>query len=143
MKTEFVNFRKKQFETDHVENLVCDTQRESKTKKYSEKKKYENDWNRLTATADAETVIERASHFEDINPDKFARLKSKLPSSPPPSDMSLGDENGYDPSALQMIFYDGQTQPSMRMLKGISTRQSSLDSLSSFSYPRDKLTLNQ
>ena len=42
-----------------------------KQKKYSEKKKYENEWNRLTAVADVESVMERASHFEDIDPDKF------------------------------------------------------------------------
>jgi hypothetical protein len=49
-----------------------------KAKQYSEKKKYENEWNRLTAVADVETVMERASNFEDIDPDKFARLDSKL-----------------------------------------------------------------
>lgn len=81
MKTEFVNFRKKQFETGHVENVVRDPQRESKTKKYSEKKKYENEWNRLTAIGDVESVMDRASHFEEIDRDKFARLKSKLPNS--------------------------------------------------------------
>ena len=85
MKTEFVNFRKKQFETGHVENLAHDNQSDSKMKKYSEKKKYENEWNRLTAVADVESVMTRASHFEDIDPNKFAKFKSKPSNSPTPS----------------------------------------------------------
>ena len=130
MKTEFVNFRKKQFETGHVENIVHDTQRESKTKKYSEKKKYENEWNRLTAVADVESVMERASHFEDIDPDKFARLKSKLPSSPPPQDnLPIQEDFAHEMNPQQVIFYDAQ--PQFKMLK-------SFDSPSSFAIPRGK-----
>ncbi|CAF0921348.1 unnamed protein product, partial [Didymodactylos carnosus] len=91
MKTEFVNFRKKQFETGHVENVPDDRQRERLSKKYSEKKKYESEWNRITSVADVESVMERASHFEDIDPDKFARLRSKLPTSPPPSSNGHGE----------------------------------------------------
>ncbi|CAF3608767.1 unnamed protein product [Rotaria sordida] len=134
MKTEFVNFRKKQFETGHVENIVRDPQRESKTKKYSEKKKYENEWNRLTAVADVETVMERASHFEDIDPDKFARLKSKFPTIP------QMNEN-YDPQDIFFYdfnpnhFYDSQTQSPYKMIKP-STRHSSIDSSSSLTTPR-------
>ena len=137
MKTEFVNFRKKQFETGHVENIVHDTQRESKTKKYSEKKKYENEWNRLTAVQDVESVMERASHFEDIDPDKFARLKSKLPTSPPPQQENSLSQDDYlhDTNYNQMIFYDGQPLSQFKLLKP-STRQSSFDSSSSFSIPR-------
>jgi hypothetical protein len=129
MKTEFVNFRKKQFETGHVENIVRDPQRESKTKKYSEKKKYENEWNRLTAVADLESVMERASHFEDIDPDKFARLKSKLPNSPPPQDNSLF-QNDYlhDINPNQFIFYDALPQSQYKMIKPTYD--------SSFSIPR-------
>ena len=120
MKTEFVNFRKKQFETGHVENIVRDPQRESKTKKYSEKKKYENEWNRLNAVTDLESVMERASHFEDIDPDKFARLKSKLPSSPPPQDDSaFQDDYMHEMNANQLVFYDAL--PQYKMLKPIST----------------------
>jgi len=134
MKTEFVNFRKKQFETGHVENIVHDSQRESKTKKYSEKKKYESEWNRLTAVADVESVMERASHFEDIDPDKFARLKSKFPNSPPPEDnLTLQEEYIYDYNPNQMIFYDAQPQSQFKILKPIST---TFDSASSFSIPR-------
>ena len=130
MKTEFVNFRKKQFETGHVENIVHDTQRESKTKKYSEKKKYENEWNRLTAVADVESVMERASHFEDIDPDKFARLKSKLPNSPPPQDnFAVQEDFSHEISPHQMIFYDAQ--PQFKMLK-------SFDSPTNFAIPRGK-----
>ncbi len=139
MKTEFVNFRKKQFETGHVENLVHDSQRESKTKKYSEKKKYENEWNRLTAVADVETVMERASHFEDIDPDKFARLKSKLPTSPPAHDNINSQENFiYDFN--QSPFYDSQiqTQSQFKILKP-STRQSSIDLSTSLPIPRGDL----
>jgi len=134
MKTEFVNFRKKQFETGHVENIVHDTQRESKTKKYSEKKKYENEWNRLTAVADVESVMERASHFEDIDPDKFARLKSKLPNSPPPEeDLIFQDDYIHDINSNQINFYDAQPSTQFKMLKPIST---TYDSPSSFSIPR-------
>ena len=132
MKTEFVNFRKKQFETGHVENIVRDPQRESKTKKYSEKKKYENEWTRLTAVADVESVMERASHFEDIDPDKFARLKSKLPTSPPAHDnLNLQDNFHYDfnPNYL----YDSQNQ--YKLLKP-ATQQSSMDLSSSLPIPR-------
>ncbi|CAF1007721.1 unnamed protein product [Adineta ricciae] len=132
MKTEFVNFRKKQFETGHVENIVRDPQRESKTKKYSEKKKYENEWNRLTAVADVESVMERASHFEDIDPDKFARLKSKLPTSPPAHDnLNLQDNFHYDfnPNYL----YDSQNQ--YKLLKP-TARQSSIELSSSLPIPR-------
>jgi hypothetical protein len=132
MKTDFVNFRKKQFETGHVENVVRDPQRESKTKQYSEKKKYENEWNRLTAVADVETVMERASHFEDIDPDKFARLKSKLPTSPPIHDKLNSEENffyDFNPNH----FYD--SQPQFKLIKS-PTRKSSLDSSSAFSFPR-------
>ncbi|UJR34926.1 hypothetical protein I4U23_027703 [Adineta vaga] len=132
MKTEFVNFRKKQFETGHVENIVRDPQRESKTKKYSEKKKYENEWNRLTAVADVESVMERASHFEDIDPDKFARLKSKLPTSPPAHDnLNLQENFSYDFNPN--CFYDTQSQ--FKMLKP-TTRQSSIDLSSSLPIPR-------
>lgn len=107
MKTEFVNFRKKQFETGHVENIVRDPQRESKTKKYSEKKKYENEWNRLTAVADVESVMDRASHFEDIDRDKFARLKSKLPTSPPiPEHLNPEDAFNYEFNPNPNHFYD-------------------------------------
>ncbi len=134
MKTEFVNFRKKQFETGHVENIVRDPQRESKTKKYSEKKKYENEWNRLTAVADVESVMERASHFEDIDPDKFARLKSKLPTSPPIHE-KLNSEENFIYDFNQNHFYDSQSQPQFKMLKPI-TRHSSMDSSSSFTIPR-------
>jgi hypothetical protein len=131
MKTEFVNFRKKQFETGHVENIVHDNQRESKTKKYSEKKKYENEWNRLTAVADVESVMERASHFEDIDPDKFARLKSKLPNSPPPQDnLAFQDDYMHDMNPNQFIFYDAQPQSQYKMLKP------TFDSPSHFSIPR-------
>lgn len=134
MKTEFVNFRKKQFETGHVENIVRDTQRESKTKKYSEKKKYENEWNRLTAVADVESVMERASHFEDIDPDKFARLKSKLPNSPPPQDdLTIQEDYLHDMNPHQIIFYDAQPQSQYKMLKPIST---TFDSPSPFTIPR-------
>jgi hypothetical protein len=130
MKTEFVNFRKKQFETGHVENIVHDTQRESKTKKYSEKKKYENEWNRLTAVADVESVMERASHFEDIDPDKFARLKSKLPNSPPlQENLTFQDDYIHDINPNQINFYDAQSS----MLKPIST---TFNSPSPFSIPR-------
>lgn len=120
MKTEFVNFRKKQFESGHVENVVRDPQRESKTKKYSEKKKYENEWNRLTAVADVESVMERASHFEDIDPDKYARLKSKLPSSPPPEQETVEFHEDFPQSfhPNQINFYD--TQPQLKILKPIS-----------------------
>ena len=129
MKTEFVNFRKKQFETGHVENIVRDPQRESKTKKYSEKKKYENEWNRLTAVADVESVMERASHFEDIDPDKFARLKSKLPTSPPSHhDLNSQENFIYD-------FYDSQPQSNYKMMKP-TTRHSSIDLASPLSIPR-------
>jgi hypothetical protein len=134
MKTEFVNFRKKQFETGHVENIVHDTQRESKTKKYSEKKKYENEWHRLTAVADVESVMERASHFEDIDPDKFARLKSKLPNSPPlQENLTFQEDYAYNINQNQITFYD--TQPQFRMLKPIST---TFDSSSPFSIQRGK-----
>jgi hypothetical protein len=132
MKTDFVNFRKKQFETGHVENVVRDPQRESKTKQYSEKKKYENEWNRLTAVADVETVMERASHFEDIDPDKFARLKSKLPTSPPIHEQLNSGENfmyDFHPN----YFYD--SQPQFKIMKP-SPRKSSLDAASAFTFPR-------
>ncbi|CAF3298939.1 unnamed protein product, partial [Rotaria sp. Silwood2] len=140
MKTEFVNFRKKQFETGHVENIVRDPQRESKTKKYSEKKKYENEWNRLTAIADVETVMERASHFEDIDPDKFARLKSKFPILPSMHENYDSHENffyDFNPNH----FYDSQTQSqsqsqSQYKLIKPSTRHSSFDSSSSLNMPR-------
>jgi hypothetical protein len=131
MKTEFVNFRKKQFETGHVENIVRDPQRESKTKKYSEKKKYENEWNRLTAVADVESVMERASHFEDIDPDKFARLRSKHPNSPPPEGLTFQDDYLHDGNTNNIMFYD--TQPQLKMLKPVSN---TFDSASSFSIPR-------
>ena len=137
MKTEFVNFRKKQFETGHVENIVRDPQRESKTKKYSEKKKYENEWNRLTAIADVESVMDRASHFEDIDRDKFARLKSKLPSSPPVQDnLEMQESFLYDFNPMQHHFYDHSTQPQFKILKP-SIRQPPLDS-SIQSYQRGK-----
>ncbi|CAF2112353.1 unnamed protein product [Rotaria magnacalcarata] len=132
MKTEFVNFRKKQFETGHVENIVRDPQREFKTKIYSEKKKYENEWNRLTAIADVETVMERASHFEDIDPDKFARLKSKFPISPPMHENLEPHQNffyDFNPNHL----YDSQSQ--FKMIKP-STRQSSIDLSCSLPIPR-------
>jgi len=130
MKTEFVNFRKKQFETGHVENIVRDPQRESKTKKYSEKKKYENEWNRLTAVADVESVMERASHFEDIDPDKFARLKSKLPTSPPiHQNINSQDNFLYD-------FYDSQPPSNFKMLKTTTTRHSSIDLSTPLTIPR-------
>jgi hypothetical protein len=141
MKTEFVNFRKKQFETGHVENIVRDPQRESKTKKYSEKKKYENEWNRLTAVADVETVMERASHFEDIDPDKFARLKSKLPTSPPIPDQIDSQENfiyDFNPNH----FYDSQQQQSQYKMLKPPSRQASLDSSSTFSFPRGSFFLS-
>ncbi|CAF1364279.1 unnamed protein product [Adineta steineri] len=132
MKTEFVNFRRKQFETGTVENIVHDSQRDSKTKKYSEKKKYETEWNRLTAVADVESVMERASHFEDIDPDKFARLKSKLPTSPPAHDnLNLQENFTYDTNQNQ--FYD--SQPQFKILKP-TTRQSSMDLSSSLPIPR-------
>ncbi|CAF3382596.1 unnamed protein product [Rotaria sp. Silwood1] len=138
MKTEFVNFRKKQFETGHVENLVHDTQRESKTKIYSEKKKYENEWNRLTAVADVESVMERAAHFEHIDPDKFARLKSKLPNSPTSQENSIfQDEFFYDIHPNQNSSYDTQSQTQFKMIKPIST---TFDR-SNFSIPRDNLLL--
>ena len=120
MKTEFVNFRKKQFETGHVENILHDPQRESKTKKYSEKKKYENEWNRLTATTDVESVMERASHFEDIDPDKFARLKSKLPSSPSPSSQENIIYNNDSHHDTNLLEFDH--------LRTISNRSSTVDS---------------
>ncbi|CAF5122687.1 unnamed protein product, partial [Rotaria magnacalcarata] len=133
-KTEFVNFRKKQFETGHVENLVHDTQRESKTKKYSEKKKYENEWNRLTAVADVDSVMKRAAHFEDIDPDKFARLKSKLPNSPLSQDtLTFQDDYLHDINPNQIIFYDAQPQSQFNLIKPIST---SFDPTACFSFPR-------
>ena len=128
MKTEFVNFRKKQFETGHVENVVRDPQRQSKSKQYSEKKKYENEWNRLTAVADLESVMERASHFEDIDPDKYARIKSKLPNSPPNEKFHF-DEDFMYPNQ----FYDTQTQ--IKVLKQ-PMRQSISDPSTTFTYPR-------
>ncbi|CAF1315183.1 unnamed protein product [Rotaria sordida] len=122
MKTEFVNFRKKQFETGHVENLVHDTQRESKTKLYSEKKKYENEWNRLTAVADVESVMKRAAHFEDIDPDKFARLKSKFPNSSLSQDnIAFQDDYIYDIHPNQITSCDAQPQSQLKMIKPIST----------------------
>lgn len=143
MKTEFVNFRKKQFETGHVENIVRDTQRESKTKKYSEKKKYENEWNRLTAIADVESVMERASHFEDIDPDKFARLKSKYPLA-----QSLHESFDTPENFLyefnQHNNYDSQmhSQSQFKMLKPI-TGPSSIDSTCLLGIPRGKLFLDK
>jgi hypothetical protein len=136
MKTEFVNFRKKQFETGHVENIVHDAQRESKTKKYSEKKKYETEWNRLTAKADVESVMARASHFEDIDPDKFARLKSKLPGSPPPSQeesVTHQDDYVHNINSDQISFYDVQLQSQFKMIKPVAT---TFNSASSFQIPR-------
>ena len=130
MKTEFVNFRKKQFESGDVENVVRDPQRESKTTKYSEKKKYENEWNRLTAVADVESVMERASHFEEVDPDKYARLKSKLPNSPPPTQ----DDFSLDFNPNQINFYESQQQqPQLKILK---TMSNTYQSPSSFSLPR-------
>jgi hypothetical protein len=135
MKTEFVNFRKKQFETGHVENIVRDPQRESKTKKYSEKKKYENEWNRLTAVADVETVMERASHFEDIDPDKFARLKSKLPTSPPIIENFNSQENFfYDFNPNHFYDSQSQSQSQFKILKP-THRHSSIDSSPLFTIP--------
>jgi hypothetical protein len=128
MKTEFVNFRKKQFETGHVENIVRDTQRESKTEKYSEKKKYENEWNRLTAIADVESVMERAAHFEDVDPDKFARLRSKHPNSPPPDNLTFQEDYLHDINTNNIIFYDTQPQSQLK----------TFDPASSFSIPRGK-----
>ena len=134
MKTEFVNFRKKQFETGHVENIVRDPQREFKTKKYSEKKKYETEWNRLTAIADVETVMERAAHFEDIDPDKFARLKSKFPISPSINENIDSQENFfYDLGDNH--FYHSQSQSQFKILQP-STRQSSIDTSRSLIIPR-------
>jgi hypothetical protein len=136
MKTEFVNFRKKQFETGHVENIVRDPQRESKTKKYSEKKKYENEWNRLTAVADVESVMERASHFEDIDPDKFARLKSKLPTSPT-IHQNLNSQENFIYDFNPNHFYDSQTPSQFKMLKP-TTRHSSIDLSHPLTIPRGK-----
>lgn len=139
MKTEFVNFRKKQFETGYVENIVRDPQRDSKTKKYSEKKKYENEWNRLTAIADVETVMERASHFEDIDPDKFARLKSKFPTASQINENYGSQENlFYDFN--QNHFYDSQQMQQLKMMKP-PTRHSSIDASSSSGIPKGKLFL--
>jgi len=133
MKTEFVNFRKKQFETGHVENIVRDTQRDSKTKKYSEKKKYENEWNRLNAVSDLESVMERASHFEEVDPDKYARLKSKLPNSPPSHENEhLQDNFVYDFNSNHP--FDNNSQ-----VKSIKTnlRQTSFD------FPKGSLSSHQ
>ncbi len=61
-----------------MEKIVRVLQHELKSKKY------ENEWNRLTTVDDVKSVMERGSHFEDIiDPDKFARVKSTLPTSPP------------------------------------------------------------
>ena len=132
MKTEFVNFRKNQFETGRV---VRAPERESTTKHYSEKKKYENEWNRLTAVSDLESVMERASHFEDIDPDKYARLKSKLPNSPPSDDKYHSQENFLYPNP----FYESQTTQ-MKVLKHQASRQSLPDtSTTTFPFPRGVL----
>lgn len=80
-KTDFVNFRKKQFETGHVENLLHSSDQQTKKKFVSEKSKYENEWNRLTASTAVETVMERAAHFEEIDPEKFLKFKAKTNSS--------------------------------------------------------------
>jgi hypothetical protein len=79
--------------------------------------------------------MERASHFEDIDPDKFARLKSKLPNSPPPSEDNLSYQYDYihDISPSQINFYDTQPQPQFKMLKPI---QNTFDPTSPFSIPR-------
>ena len=124
MKTEFVNFRKKQFETGYVENLLHDNDKESKTKKYSEKKKYETEWNRLTAVADVESVMERASHFEDIDPDKFARVKSRLPTSPgqSPENFVFQDDDPHEPGQYQSPYFDRQASNLMDPLKAAGIR---------------------
>ncbi|UJR10848.1 hypothetical protein I4U23_015036 [Adineta vaga] len=127
MKTEFVNFRKKQFETGHVENLVKDNQHDSKVKKYSENKKYENEWNRLTATTDVESVMTRASHFEDIDPNKFVKFKSKSSNSP----TSLEQENVLyheDDHPEQINYYESQ----YKLMKPVVT---SFNSTSSYQVP--------
>ncbi|CAF3800055.1 unnamed protein product [Adineta steineri] len=131
-KTEFVNFRKKQFETGHVENIVHDKQRDSKAKKYSEKKKYEHEWNRLTTTGDVESVMARASHFEDIDPDKFTRFKSKPSNTPPLSEQEnivYQDDEIQNINPDQISFYESQ----FKMVKPIAT---SFNSTSSFQIPR-------
>lgn len=131
MKTEFVNFRKKQFETGHVENLLHDTQRESKTKKYSEKKKYENEWKHLTAVSAVESVMKRAEHFEDVDPDKFGRLKSKYLNSPPTNEtLVMQDDYSHDIHPNQFNFFDAQNQLQFKQLKSISKN---FDPNSSFS----------
>lgn len=131
MKTEFVNFRKKQFETGRV---VRAPESESTTKHYSEKKKYENEWNRLTAVTDLESVMERASHFEDVDPDKYARLKSKLPNSPPSDEKFNSQDNFVYQFNPNHQFYDSQTQ--MKVLKQ-PARQSLPDtSTTTFPFPR-------
>lgn len=126
MKTEFVNFRKKQFETGYVENLVHNTQRESKTKKYSEKKKYENEWNRLTSVTDVDSVMKRAAHFENIDPDKFARLKSKLPNSELPEDtLTFQGDYFHDIYQNPVMFYDAQPQSQFKTVNRSSASSNS------------------
>ena len=101
------------------------------------KKKYENEWNRLTAVADVESVMERASHFEDIDPDKFARLKSKHPNSPPPPAENLTNEDNYlhDTNTNNIIFYDTQPHTQLKVIKSLPT---TFEPTSSFSIPRGK-----
>ena len=107
MKTDLVHFRKKQFETGQVENLLQPSQRQSKKKIYSEKSKYENEWNRLTASTAVESVMERAAHFEQIDPDKFPKFKSKTNSS---SQENLTDDEDY---SHQHFFKPIQMQKSL------------------------------
>ncbi|CAF0744593.1 unnamed protein product, partial [Didymodactylos carnosus] len=138
MKTEFVNFRKKQFETGHVENVPDDRQRERLSKKYSEKKKYESEWNRITSVADVESVMERASHFEDIDPDKFARLKSKLPTSPPPSSNGHGDieQKQYELSLQPSLVQQQQMKWGLQQGKAIKHTDNQYQSLQQQHIPR-------
>ena len=85
--TELIEFRKKQFETGHIENTVRLPHRE---------------WNRLTTTTTGvESVMERAAHFEQIDPEKFPRFKSKSN-----DDSDSTESFGRPPSATTLLRHD-------------------------------------
>ena len=124
-KTEFVNHRRKQFESRHVEKLVHDSKEESKTKLNSGKKEYDKEWNRLIAVADIEFPMKHAAHFEN----EFARLKSKYSNSTLIKE-KFTFQDDYHPEVYsnQLIFDNSQSQSQHEAFKPKSTTFNSTSS---------------
>ena len=106
-KAEFVNFRKKQ-----LEKSLHEPQRDSRTTT----KKYQNEWHRLTATTDVESVMERAAHFEEIDPEKFPRFKAKGDEHYSPS-VSLLRHDSYITAVQPRDFALGRSMPQTPVLR--------------------------